>query len=376
MRIATLLFVAGCFHPDPMPGLACAPDRWCPPPQMCGSDGLCHAGGTIDGSIDIDAAQPANYAFVTSDKTTIASYADLQALDTHCSNLASAQGKAGTYVAWFSTPTMNAIDRVAGHAGWIRPDLETFARSTTDITSGTLYYPLRIDEMGVDQGEDLVATATDSDGTYTFGATCFNNGTGNADYGFANATTHWWTTAGNPSTVDCARPIRFYCFEIDNRPAAPMPAHVGRHAFQSNGVIDGGMSRAQMDAKCQAEAPLATTSIALVASNGSDALSRVSIGAPLVRPDGVVFMTGDTHVIIAPLNVTPGLMYQDVPVWAGASTASSPPADATDDCNDWSDGTSSMTGREGSSAQTSEAGFGLGGKTSCSLNLHLYCIEP
>jgi hypothetical protein len=360
--------LAGCFHPEPVGEIACAPDNWCPPPQACGSDRLCHLPGDVPGD---GASVAPNTAFVTSERRPLASFANVEAIDTFCTSLAPNKG---TYVAWFSTPTKNAIDRLANHSGWIRADGQPFVTSPTELIAGKVLYPLRIDETGADQGDVLVATATGSDGKYTFGASCFGN-TGNADFGTATAAAPWWTSTNNPSVVDCQRQIQFYCFQIDDRPPPQPPAATGRHAFLSSEAIDGGSQRSAMDALCQNEGKtLGGTFVALVGSAGSSPLSRVGVGPPLVRPDGVVFMTGDTHAITAPLDVTRNVTYEDAPVWAGAAMASQPPASIDDDCNNWS--TTSGMGRQASSAQTSDKDFGGGGQTICSLNNRLYCVQP
>jgi hypothetical protein len=91
---------------------------------------LCIAGcGRVDfelhGVADApaDAAPPANFAFVTSTKqlpTTFGS--DLAGADAICNTRATQAGLLGTYVAWLSSTTMPAVNRLGGARGWIRTD--------------------------------------------------------------------------------------------------------------------------------------------------------------------------------------------------------------------------------------------------------------
>lgn len=380
MRAALWLVLAGCFKPTYHDGLACASDGWCPPPQRCGNDGFCHLTAPPDARPDTPSSGPPNFAFVTSGARPLSDFADRSELDAWCGQLATAAHLPGTYVAWLSTSTSNAKTRLAGIPGWVRADGETFATSVDDMVAGKMYAPLRIDETGTDQGDVVVGTATDTDGTYTMGEACFGvSGTGGVDFGFAHAGKNWWTHTGNFSQVGCGASAHYYCFETDKNGAAPMPAHTGKLAFLSNGTINGGQGLATgMDTLCKSEGPPGRNFVAMVGNGIGSGMVYTATDRSVpntVRPDGVWF-TDNTNTIVAPLDVTLGGTYIDAPVWAGAMRSDAPPAtDGSEDCSGWTSPASTVNGRTGSSAQTSAGTFGNGGTLPCNNALRIYCVE-
>src|SRR5215510_6780649 len=75
----------------------------------------------------------ANLVFVTSQHVIAGQLGSLAAADAVCNESAANAGLPGVYVAWLSTSATNAIDRLAGARGWVRPDGRPFADTSADI---------------------------------------------------------------------------------------------------------------------------------------------------------------------------------------------------------------------------------------------------
>src|SRR5690606_4557544 len=124
--------------------VACGPGRTCPRDMTCGGDGLCYAGTPpviVDAAVPPDAAVPTNLVFVTSTTHEPASLGGLAGGDAICAARAEAAGLPGTYVAWLSTATVDARDRLGSARGWRRVDGEPFADTVEDLASGKIFYP-------------------------------------------------------------------------------------------------------------------------------------------------------------------------------------------------------------------------------------------
>ena len=114
-----------------------------------------------DATRDDAAPLAGNRAFVTSTLQTPVSLGGLPGADALCTDRAHGVGLPGTFVAWLSSSTTNAPDRLAGR-GWVRLDGKPFARTLDDIANGAMLYPLRVDERGTDLGDgaNYVVTGT------------------------------------------------------------------------------------------------------------------------------------------------------------------------------------------------------------------------
>src|SRR5689334_19443588 len=90
-----------------------------------------------------------NVVFVTSG-TTPATFAapPLASADGVCASRAVAKGLPGTFVAWLSTSTTDAIDRLAGSRGWVRVDGAPVADTAAEMIAGRIYNPINVDEAG------------------------------------------------------------------------------------------------------------------------------------------------------------------------------------------------------------------------------------
>src|SRR5690606_988458 len=114
----------GCGDLDlPAGAIACGADQSCPRGLEC-IEGICggpaSGGGGDPDAGAADAALPTNIVFVTSTQHVAQDLGGLEGADRICADRAAAAGLPGTYVAWLSTRTVDARDRLAGARGWVR----------------------------------------------------------------------------------------------------------------------------------------------------------------------------------------------------------------------------------------------------------------
>ena len=323
----------------------------------CGRIGFGVGSGGGDGSIggggdgpQLDGVIPpnTNIAFVTSTTMQPGMLGGFTGADMMCATRAAAGHLPGHYVAWLSSSTKNAKDRLGGARGWVRVDGRPFADQVANLLAGEIWYPLAMTELGatLDQGA-AVATGTRPDGT-SDGGTCgdWADIAGTLGSGVARFGTAYWTELGTPLSM-CGTLPHYYCFGIDDTTSVAPPARTSRLAFLSNPWPSGG-GRNAADAECQTEATAAGlpgSYQALLADVGTTAIARFrDTGTMWTRVDGVAladsyaqFASGDT---IAPLNVTAaGAYVQPAPaiVWTGGVPDATGTALTT--CNNWTVGT-------------------------------------
>lgn len=133
--------------------------------------------------------------------------------DKICSDLAKAQGLAGTYVAWISTAGVNAIDRITANGPWQRVDGQVVAQTKAQLATAALTTALRRDEKGQTppDAEDRVWTATGPDGKFVGGSDCAGwTGAGSGRVGEADDTNGDWTSLEDEA---CSEVNRVYCFQ-------------------------------------------------------------------------------------------------------------------------------------------------------------------
>jgi hypothetical protein len=320
-----------------------------------------------------------NIAFVTSTTQLPLTFGtDLSGADAACATRATAAGLAGRYIAFLSTPSIAARDRLAGARGWVRTDGKPFADRPEDMLTGKVYYPLRIDENGADIANDNIATGSNPDGTDSYDCTGYTDSTSSVENGDSSATTILWASTGRNS---CNIPYRLYCFGIDKaNPLTEQPA-AGRHAFVSVQTFGASGGLAAADALCANEASLASISgtfAALLETTSASASSRFSLsGANWVRLDGMpiaasplAFMNQDWQT---PLNVDSIGDYTDVPVFTGASTGTLLAPSSGDTCSDWT--TPSATVTIGRTGYSDYGAIQAGGGAACATPLSIYCLE-
>ncbi len=341
LRVLAVLALAGCvsippFHGDP------------------GTDG-----GAITN----------NVVFVTSGTLLVpATSADiLTAGDALCATAATSGHLPGTFVAWLSTQTTSARDRLAGAHGFVRPDGKPFGDTITDILAGTMYYPPDLDEHGAFLSAN-VATGVDNDGT--LGMTCDSHPNDTTWIGLSDSTTgHWSHNDDEP----CSIRYHLYCFQIDRSAPLAKPAETGRLAFLSTTKFASGGGLSAADALCTTDANLpARTFRALVATEGIQPFERFGHGLQWVRPDGAVVSKTLTS-LEAPITQTLDGAYIADQVFTGTDSLTA--TGAGHDCNNWSSVASADEG------VISLSGFADIGKSigtyldSCTRPSRLFCLE-
>jgi hypothetical protein len=174
-----------------------------------------------------------NRAFVTSSLQSAVSLGGLAGGDAVCNARASEAGLAGTFVAWMSTSTVNASDRLAGARGWYRVDGAPVVDTVTDLVSDKMVMPIRLDERGVDHGAESTLVTT---GTYAgmVNTTCsdYTDPSDDANGGQARYAGGNWT---NVRPVPCTDLTRLYCFQLDHDLPLAFTRSVGRLAFVCDG---------------------------------------------------------------------------------------------------------------------------------------------
>ena len=169
-------------------------------------------------------APPANRVFVTS-ATTDGDLGGIAGADATCNGLASSAGLGGSWVAWLSTTTLDAVDRLTPGSGpFVRAvDGTKIADDIADLTDGSLDVAIEDDENGTNVGSDPVWTATAADGLYKGTGDCngwtSNSSTFRAEIGNSGSSTTLWTTR-RTRACDFST-ARLYCFEFGEATATP-----------------------------------------------------------------------------------------------------------------------------------------------------------
>jgi hypothetical protein len=315
----------------------------------------------------------------------------LAGADAACAASARAANLTGTYVAWLSTTTVDASNRlvVPGATmqarGWRRTDGKPVADRVTDLLANRIYYPIRLDEAG----NDLDGTTHDvASGTTVAGvidstqAQCndwtVNDAAIGASLGDLARTTNDWT---DNYSNDCGTPLHVYCFGVDY--AAPLPAvppPSGRIAFVSAATIAGNAGRAGADAICASDAQaagLAGVFLAQLATTQATAASRFDpTPGPWYRVDGVPLAADGAGSLRVPLDTSLTVQANGrrvaTDVWTGAVDPQTL-AVTTDDCADWTSNLNTDNGHTGRS-QSSTSGFD-GVTHACDDLLPVYCFQ-
>jgi hypothetical protein len=305
-----------------------------------------------------------NIAFVTSTSNHTGNLGGLTGADAICNARAQAVNLPGTYRAWLSTTTVNAIDRLGSASGWVRVDGKPLVNSRTDLVNERFFHPLRIHERNLDVGVGTALTATSPNGTRNAGSSTCGDWTAtpaeNVSRGLTEGMGSLWTTFTSSS---CTNPARLYCFGIDRAATVvPAPPPSYRRAFTSSAawVVGGGLASA--DALCNSEASsagLPGTYRAVLATTTATAASRFNAAAgsaPWGRPDGVLLQPTAAELFTETLwdsSPNPTANLSDYTGnngnWFGATTLTSAGTSATT-CANWTSttGTAGVRGRTGS----------------------------
>jgi len=360
------------------------------PDGVDAAEGSDMASGGEDGGVG-DSSPPAPNIVFTTSTTHNADLGGLSGADDICAERAQAAGLAGTYRAWLSTSTVNAIDRLGNASGWVRPDGKPVLNSAADIASSALFYPPRLDEFGNDLGVGhYVMTATGLDGkrrTDSSYTTCgdFTSAVGSwLEGGPASSDTVWFTLG---ASFFCAEEASLYCFGIDRTAQVTVTPATGRHAFMTTDFWTPGGGLDTADSLCQSEATAAGlpgTYKALLASSGATAASRFDTsGETWIRSDGIpVTSTASAFFSASMFDVEPNMSanghdhFTGYLIWSGAATMTTAGSDATT-CGNWL--STSGTGNGGESGDTSATRFfgdWGGGPTDCSFQYgKVVCLQ-
>jgi hypothetical protein len=338
----------------------------------CAGMGTCSFTLTINTVVRASFSPPPNIMFTTSTTQTPV-LGGPSGGDTICATLAASAGLSGTYKAWLSTSTVNAISRLAGASGWVRTDGKPVVNSLADLARGRLLYPPRFDELGNDLGADpVVMTGTATDGTVqtTYGYTTCSDFTSTgamADIlssGYASASSDMFTAAG---PMACSSKARLYCFGVDRQAQVAVTPAVGRYAFVSHSAWTPGGRIDSADTLCQQEASAAAlpgTYKALLAPTGASASSRFDTsGLPWIRADGILIAPTaaaffSTTLFDVPPNITAdgSLYFSDDEVWSGAATPTTAGKGASN-CTNWLSNSAATFAASGAAGDTATNSF-------------------
>lgn len=181
----------------------------------CVTSGATQAIDSVSGEatfiVTFNPARP-KWAFILGADYDGALIGGLAGADAKCADQASGAGLPGTYVAWLSTSSTFAPNRLRSDlTPYALVDGTKIATSKLALSSGTLLHAIDLTASGVPR-VTYVWTGTLPDGTTAAGATC-TNWTSNSTLGgrgWAGDTAGTWTYHSNES---CAAARPFYCFE-------------------------------------------------------------------------------------------------------------------------------------------------------------------
>ena len=343
--------------------------------SACGKVGF---SGDAGPDAQVDASAPAaNYAFVTSTTQLPTTFgADLSGADAVCMQRAAAAGLPGRYVAWLSSPTVNARDRLQGARGWIRVDGKPVVDRVEDLIAGHMYYPIRLDEFGDDIGDSgpEAATATLAAGTEDFDCDGYTNPATGIRQGLPWYTMDGWTT---DTIASCTSVLRLYCFGVDRSVMLPPPQAQGRVAFVTAQPFTMGGGLPAADAHCMSEAQLGhlTGSFrAMLGTAGASASSRFDLnGSPWVRVDGVLLADSALGFLTGPRLSSLAVDQLGNPNDRIVYTGGDPVAPSFYNCTDWT--STAAMGTEGRSDASNLDIYGWLYSSSCGDVASLYCLE-
>jgi Protein of unknown function (DUF1554) len=311
--------------------------------------------------------------------------------DAECARLASAASlPSGIYKAWLSTSTANAISKLGGARGFVRPDGQPFADQASDIAAGQILNSLSLDQNGNEVGRQNVWTGTTDAGTINGSNTCgdwtFGNGSSFGELGETTGGAGAWSD--DAVETDCLVSASIYCFDISHITALTVTRTPGRLAFVSKGsfVTSHGVSGA--DALCQAEAtaaalPNPTQFRAMLSTSTASAASRFdmsAMSAPYVRPDGIKI--ADAPTVAAGATLDSGIwQHADgtyvtefaAAVWTGSTSPDVVGTLATT-CQNWTTLNGADTGSEGVSNVT-DIWWSSGMSSPCGIAHTIFCLD-
>lgn len=137
----------------------------------------------------------------------------LSGADRKCNQLAQAAGLPGTFVAWLSTDTVDAKDRVTGAGPWSLVGETDVAVTRAQLEAPPISRPIQKDERG-NLVSGLVWTGTNADGRFLdddCGDWTAQTGFAHAAAGDSLVSQSYWTAA---TPRGCQATLRIYCFQL------------------------------------------------------------------------------------------------------------------------------------------------------------------
>ncbi|HEY5935873.1 MAG TPA: hypothetical protein VIU61_14590 [Kofleriaceae bacterium] len=348
-------------------------------------DGSMNGDGTTANGDGVVATTNANYVFLTSARVAPGALGGLAGADALCMAGAAQANIQGTYVAWLSTATINAIDRLGSARGWVRLDGLPFADTKADIAAGKIYYPASLDSTLADV---IVKVPTGSGGMGQSLGTAHCGGwtttAGTTTIGFSRGTSAAFSSQGSQMNCDVASPI--LCFGTDQDTAVTSPSTTAGKLIFIHPTWSSGSGVASADTLCTQvantggrpgtfRALLATSTMSLTARLGT-------IAGPIVRSDGVRVAASLADLLASNLEVAPnlrldGTLHTTVNLYAGALTTS---GTGGSNCLNWMDTTNTQVATQGDPrlAMTGWFGanaFGTMPFTTCNFTQAIYCLQ-
>ncbi len=311
--------------------------------------------------------------------------------DAECASLATAAGlPPGTYKAWLSTSTINAVDKLGSARGFVRPDGQPFADQVSDIAAGNILNSLSLDETGTDVGDQNVWTGTTDSGTINGSVTCgdWTIGTGASFGELGESVGGAGAWSDDAEETSCNVSAHFYCFDVSHVTALTVTPASGRIAFVSKESFSTRLGLSGADTLCQNEATAGSLSnptqfLAMLSTSTASAASRFDWSAmspPYVRPDGIEI--ADAPTIAAGSTLDSGIwQHADgtyvtefaAAVWTGSSSPTVIGTLATT-CQDWTSPGGADTGSQAVSNVT-DAWWNTNSTTSCGVPHAIFCLE-
>lgn len=355
--------------------------------------GSCKITLDIDSTVSAEFADNSdgyNFLFVTSEMYPVTRFSPVTAADALCNDSAKAAGLPGNYVAWISSSTSNARERLGTTPrGWVRPDGLPVVDKVSDFFIGLVYYPARLTARSNELSmNNFVATATTNDGQtaapeFTCADWTSTDAANKAMNGRVAMTSFGWSF--DNTGIDCAQQFHLLCFGTDRTKQLVPPSNTGRIAFISSGQAPIPLTNLmQADDLCAKEARdvgYTGTFKAFMSMVGFAGGSRFDAsGRPWVRPDGALLTKpGETLLdaprLLAPMNVTADK--QRVPNFTRALTGSispSQPGFAGSTCENWTSNDMSKMYRPGH-AQVDEWWGTFSTTCNETIGNRLFCLE-
>ncbi|MFH1809465.1 MAG: hypothetical protein ABIJ09_12020, partial [Pseudomonadota bacterium] len=249
------------------------------------------------------------------------------------------------------------------------------------LLAGQVLAPPSVDETG-DMWSALtsVFTGTLANGTTSSNCSDWSTSAGVTTVGSMTGGTQSWTDNMDGNCVD---PAHLYCFGnlgTADQVLAPSTANKRLAFITASFFVPGSGGITAADDFCNTEAAATgnySTFKALLATESTSAISRLTPGQDWVRPDGVTVLDGTLAAtgpgLLAPLNVTLWLNYLDksAKAWTGADLLNV--ALAAESCGNWSSASGSgRVGRPNLAGAESTFAFTRACTTA---DIMLYCLE-